>query len=314
VKAGFIDVMTSDLTDGLRIRVDNVSGGTERMRITSNGLVGIGTATPLERFHVIGNALVQGYVGSMGAPPDDTTPDITSQVFLSNRGAGGNAYRWSFYTAAVGGGHGVTPNALELWEYPSSTLPACCIPRLQVLKSASGAVPPPIIIDGAGNLGVGIMPMSKLHVAGDVTVTGNINAKYGQDLAEWVPARKFMTAGTVVVLDPTTSNQVMASEREYDTRVAGVVSARPGVLLGEGGDGKAVIATTGRVKVRVDTKGTPIHIGDLLVTSDREGIAMRSVPVEIGGVAMHRPGTLIGKALEPITEGEGEILVLLSLQ
>jgi hypothetical protein len=29
---------------------------------------------------------------------------------------------------------------------------------------------------------------------------------------------------------------------------------------------------------------------------------------------MHRPGTLIGKALEPLSEGEGEILVLLSLQ
>jgi hypothetical protein len=29
---------------------------------------------------------------------------------------------------------------------------------------------------------------------------------------------------------------------------------------------------------------------------------------------LHRPGTLLGKALEPITEGQGEILVLLILQ
>jgi hypothetical protein len=29
---------------------------------------------------------------------------------------------------------------------------------------------------------------------------------------------------------------------------------------------------------------------------------------------MHRPGTLVGKALEPLTEGQGEILVLLTLQ
>jgi len=29
---------------------------------------------------------------------------------------------------------------------------------------------------------------------------------------------------------------------------------------------------------------------------------------------MHRPGTLIGKALEPLEKGQGEILVLLSLQ
>jgi hypothetical protein len=36
--------------------------------------------------------------------------------------------------------------------------------------------------------------------------------------------------------------------------------------------------------------------------------------VEILGIKMHRPGTLIGKALEPLPSGEGNILVLLSLQ
>jgi hypothetical protein len=41
---------------------------------------------------------------------------------------------------------------------------------------------------------------------------------------------------------------------------------------------------------------------------------MRSEPVSVGGINMHRPGTIIGKALEPLNEGEGEILVLLSLQ
>jgi hypothetical protein len=41
---------------------------------------------------------------------------------------------------------------------------------------------------------------------------------------------------------------------------------------------------------------------------------MRSEPVEFAGVKMHRPATVIGKALEPLAQGEGEILVLLSLQ
>ena len=40
----------------------------------------------------------------------------------------------------------------------------------------------------------------------------------------------------------------------------------------------------------------------------------KSVPVELGGLRIHRPGTLIGKALEPLAQGTGEILVLLSLQ
>lgn len=148
---------------------------------------------------------------------------------------------------------------------------------------------------------------------GNVTVSGNIAAKY-QDMAEWVPARQAMTAGTVVTLDPEKSNQVMASTQAYDTRVAGVVSLQPGIALGEGGNGKVLVATTGRVKVRVDATRSPIRIGDLLVTSDKQGFAMKSEPITIGGRQIHAPGTLIGKALEPLAGGTGEILVLLSLQ
>ena len=66
--------------------------------------------------------------------------------------------------------------------------------------------------------------------------------------------------------------------------------------------------------MKVDASKGPINIGDLMVTSDKEGFAMKSVPIELGGVQLHRPGTLIGKALEPLAQGSGEILVLLSLQ
>ena len=148
---------------------------------------------------------------------------------------------------------------------------------------------------------------------GDVTVSGNIAAKY-QDVAEWVPARQQLVAGTVVTLDPEKSNQVIASTQAYDTRVAGVVSSQPGITLGEAGNDKLLVATTGRVKVKVDATRSPIRIGDLLVTSDKQGFAMKSEPMMIGGRKIHAPGTLIGKALEPLPHGTGEILVLLSLQ
>lgn len=174
---------------------------------------------------------------------------------------------------------------------------------------------------GAGNVGIGVTgtPTDKLHVSGNgkitgnLTVDGNINAKY-QDLAEWVPAAEQLSAGTVVVLDATKSNQVISSTVIYDTRVAGVISAQPGITLGEGGEGKVLVATTGRVKVKVDASRGSIQIGDLLVTSDVAGVAMKSEPVEFAGRKMHMPGTIIGKALEPLANGKGEILVLLSLQ
>jgi len=179
-----------------------------------------------------------------------------------------------------------------------------------------------IVIQSGGNVGIGTpTPTAKLHVDGSVVVTsGNITALGGvigavyQDVAEWVPATTDMEPGTVVVLNEDRTNEVMPSHGAYDTSVAGVVSAQPGVLLGTAGDSKEQVATTGRVKVRVDARRAPIRVGDLLVTSDISGTAMRSEPTEINGRRFHQPGTIIGKALEPLGDGVGEILVLLSLQ
>jgi len=178
-----------------------------------------------------------------------------------------------------------------------------------------------------GNLGVGTTgPAERLEVNGNLKLTGTgnitaagtieggiIKAKY-QDVAEWVESSQELAAGTVVVLDSSKSNQVVASNQSYDTRVAGVISAQPGITLGEKGSQRVLVATMGRVRVKVDASRTPIQIGDLLVTSDVSGLAMKSEPVEFAGRKMHMPGTIIGKALEPLARGSGEILVLLSLQ
>lgn len=175
---------------------------------------------------------------------------------------------------------------------------------------------------GNGNVGIGTIPTTdsgyKLRVGGhmhvDGTLTGtNIVANY-QDIAEWVPATADLTPGTVVVLNTEADNQVMASHEPYDTRVAGVVSAQPGITLGVGGAGQEKIATTGRVLVNVDATKAPIRVGDLLVTGDAPGVAMRSEPMEIRGRTFHQPGTIIGKALQPLESGRGSILVLLSMQ
>jgi len=171
----------------------------------------------------------------------------------------------------------------------------------------------------AGKVGIGITnPTRALEVVGDAhfagTVTGNnIRAKY-QDVAEWVPATTDLAPGTVVVLNLNRNNEVMMSATSYDTAVAGVVSAQPGLSLGEEGEGKEQIATTGRVRIRVAAHNGAIRVGDLLVTSDIPGTAMRSQPMSIQGRTFHQPGTIIGKALEPLASGTGEILVLLSMQ
>jgi hypothetical protein len=181
------------------------------------------------------------------------------------------------------------------------------------------------LVVASGDVGIGTTtPAAKLHVVGNSAMTGdlnvsgtitggNIQAKY-QDVAEWVESSQSLPAGTVVVLDHTRSNQVIASFKAYDTLVAGVISAQPGIALGEKSDTKVLVATTGRVRIKVDATSGAIEVGDLLVTSDIAGLAKKSEPLNLAGVQIHRPGTLIGKALEPLASGTGEVLVLLSLQ
>jgi hypothetical protein len=169
-------------------------------------------------------------------------------------------------------------------------------------------------------VGIGtVTPSETLHVignaliTGNITVDGNIAAKY-QDVAEWVDSAEPLEAGSVVIVDELATNRVTASAQAYDSRVVGAVSPQPGLVLGEPGPGRVLVAQSGRVRVKVDTTYGAIRPGDLIVASPTRGHGMRSEPVDVGGHMVHRPGTIIGKALEGLSEGRGDVLVLLTLQ
>jgi hypothetical protein len=291
-----------------------------------SGKVGIGTASPSTQLQVAGSSLLNGiYAGyndavSLGNATNgqmvhfggpNTTADLILAAYapFGNVGVGtqtpvaklqvagdlrigsnGVNTDLKLFTDATGVINGVTYDQVN--SIMPVTIPASGITHTALhLKSAVGG--------GTNQV--------------DLIVDGSINAKF-QDVAEWVPVTQQVLSGMVMVVSGTAKNTVSPSSVPYDTRVAGVVSAQPGLLLGESSPTKAKIATTGRVKVRVDASKAPIEMGDLLVTSAVSGLAMKSEPLDLGGVKIHRPGTLIGKALEPLAGGQGEILVLLSLQ
>jgi hypothetical protein len=68
------------------------------------------------------------------------------------------------------------------------------------------------------------------------------------------------------------------------------------------------------VRVKADGSYGAIKVGDLLTTSATLGHAMKAQPVELGGAEIYRPGTIIGKALEPLNSGTGLIEVFVTLQ
>jgi hypothetical protein len=130
-------------------------------------------------------------------------------------------------------------------------------------------------------------------ITGRWTLTGTapnesrLQATYSADLAEYYEGDKEYEVGTVLVFGG--DKEVTVTNKQADTRVAGVVSNTAAFAMYEGCPGlKNLVALQGRVPVKVVGK---IEKGDLIVTSSIPGVA-----VSAKGTA--QTGTVIGKALE----------------
>ncbi len=78
--------------------------------------------------------------------------------------------------------------------------------------------------------------------------------------------------------------------------------------------GTQIGSIIGIVPTKVSTENGPIQVGDLLTTSSTPGYAMKALPLRIGKARVYRTGTILGKALESLKEGNGLIKVLVTLR
>jgi hypothetical protein len=251
------------------------TNGAEALRIDGSGSVGIGTTNPNAGLHVSGT----GGKGIILIEREGKS------LALNPNWAGRNEF--ARITTVQGSNMGLQLDTNEV---------------------------PKLTITVGGDVGIGTTaPQEKLHVDGNVLVTGDITLS-GADCAENfdVEEAQSLEPGMVMVIGD--EEKVYQCTQAYDKRVAGVISGagdyKPGMILGnnQSQNKRLPVALTGKVYCKVDTQYAPIAVGDLLTTSPSPGHAMKaSDPLKAFGA-------ILGKALRPLKEGQGLIPVLIALQ
>lgn len=182
------------------------------------------------------------------------------------------------------------------------------------MRSATGA-----IILGSKNRETLIVTDQGARVDGTMTAKV-VEITSGADLSESFDVQSSQTdltpaPGLVVCIDPNHPGELVICNQSYDHTVAGVISGaggvQPGMVMGQSGseaDGEYPVALTGRVYVQADASTAPIRPGDLLTTADLLGHAMKITDHE------QAQGAILGKAMSSLDEGQGLVLVLVSLQ
>lgn len=169
-----------------------------------------------------------------------------------------------------------------------------------------------ILITGSvrngGTGGTVILQYGQVAVSGTATVFAGsyINAYRvdGADLAEvYYTKDTGVVPGTLVSLDPRVEAGVARTREPYDPNLLGIVSTKPGHVLGETkpppGGAPVMIALSGRVPVRVSAENGAIRPGDYLTSSPTPGVAMRA----------SEPGFAVAQALTGYDgQGEGSVV------
>ncbi len=263
--------------------------GSQVMKLTDDGRVGIGTSSPAAKLEIIGDgsSWQEGF------------------IFIDN---------------------GVEDTGIRLYESGSVKHhiynDTGFFDSLRILPDgnmSSGG----ITITQGGNVGIGTgttIPTARFTVNGTLEIWGSakgdkaVEIGKGLDYAEGfdVTETHELEPGTVLVIDANNPGHLTESTEPYDFRVAGIVAGAnglgSGVRLGPD-EFDSDVALAGRVYCMAVAIDGPIEPGDLLTTSSVPGHAMKVTD------PARSHGTILGKSMERLEKGQsGLILVLVALQ
>ena len=294
----FINDTAAASEDGIiAFRTKKAGTMTEQVRITHDGNVGIGTATPGSLLHL--NSSTNGNV----------------LLDIQNMNTGGSAQAVLQLTADSGNAHMLVGSAAggdHLRIQSGSGLSGGM--TLRTLAAADITFSPndvaAMTVKSGGTVAIGTtVTTQKLTVNGSINASGPGNiyyegnlTGYGADLAELVFGSN-VEAGDVVILDPANDEAVIKSIIAYDTRVAGIVSTDPSHLM-SADKGNVPLALAGRVPVKVSAENGMVQRGDLLTTSNTPGYAMKCIS------KTECAGAIVGKAMENM-QGDKDMITAL---
>jgi len=285
------------------LRVVAGVGGPERLTVLYTGNVGIGTTNPTEKLTVAG--VIYSTTGGI------KFPDGTIQTTAASPGTSGwtdNGTTVSLTTATDNVGIGTSSPSAKTHINNTANQPA-----LRIDSSAGTNALEIYNTEGGQNMIFSVeRTTGNVYAAGSYNcglASGCFNAGTGADVAERIDVTESVEPGDVVEIDPENPGKFRKTHEAISTRVVGVISAAPAVTLGNNfnadkehwQDSRPLIALAGRVPVKVTAKYGAIAVGDLLVSSPIPGYAMKC-PDRAQCI-----GAVIGKALEPLTEGVGVI-------
>ncbi|MDP2496993.1 MAG: hypothetical protein Q8W44_03275 [Candidatus Palauibacterales bacterium] len=260
----------------------------ERLTVGSDGNVGIGTTGSSSRLAVL-NSTDAGYAGE----------------FVVDNSSNPNK---ALYAETVGSGEALRVNVAS----STNSNDALFVrhrgtgPLITAMTASSSATNIRFRVDNDGN------------VTADGTISGG-----GADVAEAFDVEgraESYEPGDVLVVSTEEDRTVTRSSTARSSRVVGVYATKPGVLLSERGtetdlESQVPMGVVGVIPTKVSAENGSIQRGDLLVTAETPGHAMKAEPEVIEGMEIYPQGAVIGKALEAFDgPGTGTIEVMVNVK